>query len=274
MNRDGLYTCTLCGLTDGPVYDYNESSNYMHQGKSFLSLRGFAGCGGGNGKRKRGSELPERYPGCTYNSKYHTNERLAQVLLTGPRVPHPILFIIKLEYFSHPGKYPSIKNLTKRDISLICRNTKVPPFFRKEYQSKKDKFNLFESCTIYAERWYYLKMSLGGCLGTVPTTQEERRLKWACGEAQNKWNMVRHKPECTQPGIICHKLFKCRKNFPNLYYVMAQLCILFGYTHLLHLFPVNNQAKTLKELNIFWEKICHQLGWKYIGWNERIKYKP
>lgn len=215
-----------------------------------------------------------RLPGWSYNSKYHTNERFAQVLMSGPRVPHRVLFILKAEYFLHPAKYPSVDELTKRDISVLCRNTVVPPIYETIFESK-DRHTPFRSCVVYAERWYYVKKSLGGSVGALPNKAEEDMLKRACGMAQDKWNLVRHEPSCKNPGIRCHRKppfgAGCRKNFPNLYFIMAQLCVLLELDHLLHLFPVNNQPKTLKKLNQYWQRICYCLNWKYIPWDGRSK---
>lgn len=269
LNEEEHYVCTLCGLVGDPLVDYTGADTYMSGGVSYTVVRG-CGSNGGNGKRKRNPNLPMvGFPGCTYNSKYHTNERLAQVMMTGPRVPHPILFLIKEEYFMHPDRYPIPEDLGKGDIARICRNTKVPPSFHQHFRSSKFPYAPFTSCGGYAERWYYIRYAIRGKIGRQPTENEIDSLKRYCGRAQERWNLVRHVEGCMLPGLTCHKLYGCGKNFPTLYFVMAQLCKLLGYKDLLYLFPVNHQPKTLKRLNHHWGLLCEHLDWPFEPWRKQ-----
>lgn len=254
---EGLLVCELCGIED-------EAGRMDYRAR----FRTNDNTDGGNGKSKGGSMgLPSIFKGHTYIAEYHTNERLAQVTLQGPRVPNGIMFILHKEYQQgrRKGIYPDDPNdLTKKDIALLCKNCYVPPIYREIYRSKKLKFNQFTTCTTYAERWYYIKIHLGGSFKGKPKNNELTFLKINCLWAQNQWNFVRHVDTCTDPGVDCHLRFGCRKNFPNIYYVMTQLCVLLGYDHLLPLFPVYNKQETVDKLNSYWKLICQKLGWTYI----------
>lgn len=275
VNSDGIYVCTLCGLCGDRVCDYSEASSFASKGKTYTILHGVGG-GGGNGKRRRCVDLPlGRFPGSTYKSKYHTNERLAQVLMTGPRVPHCILFCLKAEYFlSPPGKYPPPEYMTKGDISRLCRNTPVPRDIQLVYRSSKPPHELMQDFAQYSERWYFIILSLGQDPPKPPEDHEVQKLKRFCDMAQNKWGSVRHVEGCQNPNIDCHRKYGCRKNFPNLYYVMAQLCRMLDLEHLLPCFPVNNQPKTLKDLDRYWELLCDHLDWPFEPWDLHGRSRP
>lgn len=220
---------------------------------------------GNTGAARNTSDLPNRFPGSTYVAKYHVNERLAQVTLTGPTIPDEIMEHIDAYYreqFSK-GKYPKAEDLTKEDISRLCADVPVSEDLKLKYRSFIKKKRLFESCSRYNERWYYIKEQLGGLTEPEPTPEEIRVLKEYSNLAQSQWNYVRHTPKCRNPGITCHLKYGCRKNFPNIYYVMHQICVLVGYTHLLVLFPVTNKTCTIRRLNDYWKKICLRLGWKF-----------
>jgi hypothetical protein len=272
INKDGHFVCTLCGLCGGTYFDYTDSSSYMASGRQHTILYG-VGSNGGNGKRKRNPHLPiGRFPGSTYKSKYHTNERMAQVLMTGPRVPHCILFCIKAHYYLSPaGVYPPLAELQKRDIGRICKDTPVPQDIRVRYRSSKPPYRLVKDFTQYSERWYFI-LSAFGLSVTMPREDEADRLKRFCQMAQDRWSTVRHVLSCQNPNIDCHKKYGCRKNFPSLYYVMGQLCRMLDYHHLLPCFPVNSQPKNIKDLDGYWKHLCEHLDWPFEPWardNER-----
>jgi hypothetical protein len=249
--------------------DYTGADSYTAGGRRYTVVYGVS-ANGGNGMQIRDPSLPQVwYPGSTYKSKYHTNERMAQVLMTGPRVPHCILFCIKAHYFlSAPGTYPRLADLKKQDIARICKNTPVPRTIQYAYRSGKFPHEPMRDYTQYSERWYFILVALGREF-TIPEDHEADRLKYFCQQAQSHWGTVRHVEACDSPNTDCHRRYGCRKNFPNLYYVMAQLCIMLGMRHLLPCFPVNNQTKTLKDLDRYWKLLCEHLDWPFHPWGKK-----
>lgn len=254
--RDSIETCCLCGLvSDEPTYCYLEASRCRPDG--------------GNGRAFRDSfSLPaiDCMPGRTYISRYHTNERLAQVIGNGPPIPDQIMDMIWRTYHQglKEGRWPEADQLTKKHISEICRTVEVPAWAQEEFRSKTQRKNPFTSCYRYADRWYEIRERLGGSNGLIPDAREMVLLKHYCEAAKQQWNYVRHEPGCPPGGAInCHKVHGCRKNFPPTCYVMRQICLLLGFEHLLHLFPVDTKQGTVDNLNKYWKKICQRTMWNY-----------
>ena len=243
--------CFKCGITKDAIYDYVQ----------YESIQG----NGGNGKVKIQTDLSVSFPGATYNAKYHINERLAQVTLTGPTIPDKVMELIDEYYWKEheKGNYPNPPELTKEDISRLCNSVPIPESMQWEFKSVKKKKRLFTSCSKFSERWYLIKKELGGLVEPDPTPEEITLLKSYCFKAQSQWNVVRHTNKCKEPGIYCHTKYGCRKNFPSIYYVMHQLCLMLKLEHLLPLFPVTNKTCTVRKLNKYWEDICNILGWKF-----------
>jgi len=213
-------------------------------------------------------DLTRQYGKGTYVWKYHFNERMAQANLTGPRVPENIVMWLTLYYhWAHKQGYvPEPEQLTKHDVGWICNNCPVPYEFITYYRSRSQNRNYLTKFSGYAERWYYLRYRFGAPGLPIPTEKELYTLRLNAMLAQQKWESVRHTTQCIVMAANtnqCHKTYACRKNFPHIYYIMNQICKLFHFEHLLPLFPVNNQAKTIERLNNFWEDICTGLQWRY-----------
>lgn len=223
------------------------------------------------GKVRTNEALPDKVPGMTYVARYHINERMAQVKMTGPNIPDEIMELIDNHFWeAHTlGLYPEPDKLDKGQVAKLCKEVVVPEEMQYRYRSRKRKRALFTSCSKYAERWYYIKEQLGGLTYILPTKAEAQRLCFLCSCVYGQWDNVRHTDKCTDPGPFCHKRFGCRKNFPNFYYVMHQLCIKENYTHLLPLFPLTNQTKTTKKLDGYISRI-----WSLLWWGEPKKAAP
>lgn len=248
-NGEGHEVCLNCGLIDESTRQY------------VYSVPEFSPGHGGSGQlNRRFFGIKGFYPGHTYCSLYHVNERVAQILFTGPEVPTDIMRVIAEEY--ERGRYKAADVLSKTEIARLCKNTKVPPALQRKYRSSKNPQNLMRSLTRFSERWYYIKREL--CGKTLnPPVWAMRILIADNNRAQQEWNHIRHTKECTLPSPLCHKEFGCRKNFPNFYYIMHQLCRRHHFTELLPLFPITNKPDRLRALDDFWQKICLRLNWTW-----------
>lgn len=258
----GQWRCRVCGLlTDfieqclsrGSVLDLNSDGE---EDMNIALLRDF-------------ERPPEKKSKGTYVWRYHFNERIAQALLTGPGVPANIVAWLRLHYFIFvkQGVLPPPDEVQKRDIGELCHLTPVPEQFKYYYRSQAQKFNLFRTFSGYAERWYAVRIALGAPPFPSPTETQLYTLRLNAQKANNTWEDLRHSYQCRlmmERSSRCHITYNCRKNFPQIFYVLHQLCRLLGYDELLPLFPVDNQKKTLTRLNSYWKDICHALLWTYL----------
>ena len=204
----------------------------------------------------------------TYVWRYHFNERMAQALLTGPGVPANIVAWLRMYYYTlvQEGRLPGPSTLAKADIGDLCHLCPVPLVFKYYYRSQAQKRNLFVTFSGYAERWYALREALGATPFPRPNEKQLYTLRLYSQEANTTWENLRHTHQCIIMGersTRCHITYSCRKNFPQIFYILHQLCKLLGYHDLLPLFPVDNQKKTLSRLNGYWKDICHSLQWTY-----------
>lgn len=260
----GQWECKSCGLrTDaiyqtmemGSIYDDTPMACDATENLNIALLQDY-------------TRPPEKKSKGTYVWRYHFNERIAQSLLTGPGVPENILAWLRMYYFvlQKQGTLPPPDELSKSDIGELCHMAPVTQQFRYYYRSQAQKYNLFKTFSGYAERWYSIRVAFGAPPFATPTETQLYTLRLNGQKAYNTWEGLRHTYQCIIMGeqsVRCHMTYNCRKNFPQIFYVMHQLCKLLGYEELLPLYPVDNQKKTLARLNSYWKDICQALLWTY-----------
>lgn len=202
----------------------------------------------------------------TYKRIVHFNERLSQFLLTEPSMPDELFELLENEAID-ATKYPDWKDLTKEDIKRICKSVKVPPDLQEKYRSKKFKQRPLTNMTRFVEKWLSIKNRLCGWIPTHPEdwVMEEMRTKFV--QLQVPFEYIRHTPQCDGNTYKCHKVFKCRHNFPNLNFTIVQLLKLIIKDDKLleeEFMPLFPQLKTRgkrKNLQKMWDKLIDYVGW-------------